>query len=98
MKNKYISYFINSFAAIGFFVVACSVADSSPADSPGDNPDDNPPIVQSNIGKYQVAAFSDDNVESIVVLNTENGKLKSYYYQNSTWNPFKGNGDLTVSH
>jgi len=91
MKNKYISYFINSFAAIGFFVVACSVADSSPAD----NPDDNPPIVQSNIGKYQVAGTSDDM--RIVVLNTENGKLKSYYYNNSKWNEFDG-GDLTLSH
>ena len=94
MKNKYISYFKNFFAAIGFFVVACSVADSSPAD----NPDNTPPIVQSNIGKYQVAAFSDDNIESIVVLNTENGKLKSYYYQQGKWNPFYGNGDLTLSH
>ena len=97
MKNKYISYFINSFAAIGFFVVACSVADSSPAD----NPDDTPPIVQSNIGKYQVAAFSDNSNSGrpgIVVLNTENGKLKSYYYQQGKWNPFFGNGDLTLSH
>ena len=91
MKNKYISYFINSFAAIGFFVVACSVADSSPAD----NPDDSPPIVQSNIGKYQVAGMSDDN--NIVVLNTENGKLKSYYYQNGKWNQLDG-GDLTLIH
>ena len=72
MKNKYISYFINSFAAIGFFVVACSVADSSPADTP----DDSPPIVQSNIGKYQVSVGDEFNFN---VINTETGQVKIYY-------------------
>ena len=77
MKNKYISYFINFFAAIGFFVVACSVADSSPADSP----DDNPPIVQSNIGKYQVSAADG---HEFTVINTETGQVKIYYLSGSS--------------
>jgi hypothetical protein len=77
MKNKYISYFINSFAAIGFFVVACSVADSSPADSP----DDNPPIVQSNIGKYQVSAGANYTFN---VINTETGQVKVYYISSNS--------------
>ena len=78
MKNKYISYFINSFAAIGFFVVACSVADSSPADSP----DDNAPIVQSNIGKYQITNAANGNTSSwnteLYVINTETGQVKHF--------------------
>ena len=77
MKNKYISYFINSFAAIGFFVVACSVADSSPADSP----DDNPPIVQSNIGKYHVSAGANYTFN---VINTETGQVKVYYISSNS--------------
>tara|TARA_B100000965_G_C19162597_1_gene570995 strand:+ start:181 stop:462 length:282 start_codon:yes stop_codon:yes gene_type:complete len=93
MKNKYISYFINSFAAIGFFVVACSVADSSPADSP----DDNPSPVLSNVGKYQVEALTQYN--QIIVLNTENGNLRTYYMENSQWKEFdSAAGRLTVSH
>ena len=79
MKNKYISYFINSFAAIGFFVVACSVADSSPADSP----DDNPTVVQSNIGKYQISQSGEDFANTrMSVINTESGVLKHFL-----WNP-----------
>ena len=78
MKNKYISYFINSFAAIGFFVVACSVADSSPAD----NPDDNPPIVQSNIGKYQITNAANGETSTwnteFYVINTETGQVKHF--------------------
>ena len=94
MKNKYVSYFINSFAAIGFFVVACSVADSSPAD----NPDDNPSPVLSSAGKYQV-----EYIESgrIVVLNTENGSLRSYELDNyNQWIEFANGaaGRLTVNH
>ena len=80
MKNKYISYFINFFAAIGFFVVACSVADSSPADSP----DDNPPIVQSNIGKYQISQSGEDYSNTrMSVINTESGVLKHFYWNHN---------------
>ena len=95
MKNKYISYFINSFAAIGFFVVACSVADSSPAD----NPDDSPSPVLSNAGKYQVEALS--FYHQIVVLNTENGSLRTYYWEDNSyqWEEVENaGGRLTVSH
>ena len=78
MKNKYISYFINSFAAIGFFVIACSVADSSPADSP----DDNAPIVQSNIGKYQITNAANGETSTwnteFYVINTETGQVKHF--------------------
>ena len=93
MKNKYISYFINFFAAIGFFVVACSVADSSPAD----NPDDNSSPLLSNAGKYQVEALT--QYHHIVVLNTENGSLRTYYMDNNQWKEFdNAAGRLTVSH
>ena len=88
MKNKYISYFINSFAAIGFFVVACSVADSSPADSP----DDNAPIVQSNIGKYQIANAANGDTSGwnteFYVINTETGQVKHFIAADGSVNGF----------
>ena len=89
MKTKTFNHFRNLFAFVGFFIIACSAAvDDSPTVL-------EPPVVQNNIGKYQVAGMSDDPY--IVILNTENGKLKSYYRQNNQWNEFNG-GDLTVSH
>jgi hypothetical protein len=89
MKTKTFNHFRNLFAFVGFFIIACSAAvDDSP-------PAVEPPVVQNNIGKYQVAGMSDDNY--IVILNTESGKLKSYYRQNNQWNEFN-EGDLTVSH
>ena len=89
MNTKTFNHFRNLFAFVGFFIIACSAAvDDSPTVV-------EPPVVQNNIGKYQVAGMSDDNY--IVILNTESGKLKSYYRQNNQWNEFNG-GDLTVSH
>mgnify|MGYP001368051237 CR=1 FL=1 len=89
MNTKTFNHFRNLFAFVGFFIIACSAAvDDSP-------PAVEPPVVQNNIGKYQVAGMSDDNY--IVILNTESGKLKSYYRQNNQWNEFN-EGDLTVSH
>ena len=89
MNTKTFNHFRNLFAFVGFFIIACSAAvDDSPTVV-------EPPVVQNNIGKYQVAGMSDDNY--IVILNTESGKLKSYYRQNNQWNEFN-EGDLTVSH
>ena len=88
MKTKTFNHFRNLFAFVGFFIIACSAAvDDSPTVV-------EPPVVQSNIGKYQVTNFDDDN---IVVLNTENGKLKTYYQNNQQWNEASW-GNLTVSH
>ena len=88
MKTKTFNHFRNLFAFVGFFIIACSAAvDDSPTVV-------EPPFVQSNIGKYQVTNFDDDN---IVVLNTENGKIKSYYQSGGQWNEASW-GDLTVSH
>ena len=94
MKNKYISCFINSFAAIGFFVVACSVADSSPDDSP----DDNAPIVQSNIGKYQISQSGQDPTDTMMsVINTESGVLKTFYFNHND-NVWVERAQTTFSH
>ena len=90
MNTKTFNHFRNTFAFIGFFIIACSVGTVE-----DETPEVEPPVVQNNIGKYQVAGMSDDNY--IVILNTENGKLKSYYRQNNQWNEFNA-GDLTVSH
>tara|TARA_B100000900_G_scaffold135737_1_gene114965 strand:- start:1146 stop:1439 length:294 start_codon:yes stop_codon:yes gene_type:complete len=97
MKNikKFSVYF---FATIGFIVVACSAA----AD---DNPD-NAPIAQTSIGKYQMV-ISGANNQILHVINTETGKLKSYYKStgsNPTYNDanhswtYNPEGDLTVTH
>ena len=88
MKTKTFNHFRNIFAFIGFFIIACSAAvDDSPTVV-------EPPVVQNNIGKYQVSSYDDNR---LVVLNTENGKLKTYYQNNQQWNEASW-GNLTVSH
>ena len=88
MKTKTFNHFRNLFAFVGFFIIACSAAvDDSPTVV-------EPPVVQSNIGKYQVTNFQDDY---IVVLNTENGKLKAYGNISGQMTAIAW-GDLTVSH
>ena len=95
MKTKTFNHFRNLFAFIGFFIIACSAAVEldSVDETPDETPDDNPPIVQSNIGKYQVAGLDGND---IVILNTENGKLKKYVWLDNQW--FDDEGDLTVNH
>jgi hypothetical protein len=88
MKTKTFNHFRNLFAFVGFFIIACSAAvDDSP-------PAVEPPVVQNNIGKYQVTDFDEDK---LVVLNTENGKLKTYANSGGQWVAVSW-GDLTVSH
>jgi hypothetical protein len=73
MKNIK-NFTISIFAVIGFVVIACSAA--ATAESIDDNPVDNPPVVQSNIGKYQVALGSSTQMTA---TNTETGVMKTYY-------------------
>ena len=94
MKTKTFNHFRNLFAFVGFFIIACSAAvDDSP-------PAVEPPVVQNNIGKYQISQDA-DNI--MVVINTESGKIKSYYKEggnsqrNYKWVE-NTNGALTVSH
>jgi len=94
MKTKTFNHFRNLFAFVGFFIIACSAAvDDSP-------PAVEPPVVQNNIGKYQISQDA-DNI--MVVINTESGKIKSYYkdggnnQRNYKWVE-NTNGALTVSH
>ena len=86
MKTKTFNHFRNLFAFVGFFIIACSAAVE--LDSPEESP-----VVQSNIGKYQVAGLDGND---IVILNTENGKLKKYKWLDDQW--FDDEGDLTVNH
>ena len=87
MNTKTFNHFRNTFAFIGFFIIACSVGTVE-----DETPEVEPPVVQNNIGKYQVTSY--DN--RLVALNTENGKLKTYAQDNGwvavSW------GDFTVSH
>ena len=92
MKTKTFNHFRNLFAFVGFFIIACSAAvDDSP-------PAVEPPVLQNNIGKYQVTS-GDENF--LVVLNTESGKIKTYVKNNISgsfsWTE-NTNAALTVSH
>jgi len=85
MKTKTFNHFRNLFAFIGFFIIACSAAVE--LDSVDETPDDNPPIVQSNIGKYQIDVYDgeqrlDGNMVTMFVLNTETGQVKEWVQQN----------------
>ena len=85
MKTKTFNHFRNLFAFIGFFIIACSAAVE--LDSTDENPDDIPPIVQDNIGKYQIDVYDgeqklDGNLVTMFVLNTETGQVKEWVQQN----------------
>ena len=91
MKTKTFNHFRNLFAFVGFFIIACSAAvDDSPTVL-------EPPVVQNNIGKYQMSQGD----EVMVVINTESGKIKTYVkdYGGGTFSWTENtNGALTVSH
>ena len=85
MKTKTFNHFRNLFAFIGFFIIACSAAVE--LDSVDETTEDNPPIVQSNIGKYQIDVYDgeqrlDGNMVTMFVLNTETGQVKEWVQQN----------------
>ena len=87
MKTKTFNHFRNLFAFVGFFIIACSAAVD-------DSPVEEPPVVQNNIGKYQVSnVFS----TGIVVLNTENGKLRTYRVSDGKWEQ-TAYPEITFSH
>ena len=88
MNTKTFNHFRNLFAFVGFFIIACSAAvDDSPTVV-------EPPVVQNNIGKYQVTDLDEDR---LAILNTENGKLKTYVQSGGQWIEASW-GNLTVSH
>ena len=69
------NFLIHTFAAVGVISLifwSCAAADSDNIDNI-----DNPP--QLTGGTYQVEHISNN---LIVVLNTENGVMKTFYYQN----------------
>ena len=70
MNTKSFNYFRNTFALIGFFIIACSVTEST------DEPEQ--PVL-NNYGKYQVSlgVFSTNGL-ILTSLNTETGALRTY--------------------
>ena len=94
MNTKTFNHFRNLFAFVGFFIIACSAAvDDSP-------PAVEPPVVQNNIGKYQIAQSGDHNSSTVYlsVINTETGVIKIYTKNsNSSWKE-QSDSALTVSH
>ena len=85
------NFLIHTFAAVGVISLifwGCAAADS-------DNID-NPLQLTEGYGKYQVSYI---NFENMVILNTENGILKSYHRDNNlgaVW--FEISAPLTVNH
>ena len=72
MKTKTFNHFRNIFAFIGFFIIACSAAvDDSPIPI-------EPPVVQNNIGKYQVSITTGSGKLYMISVNTETGASKTY--------------------
>ena len=112
---RYPKYLINAFAILGvasFIFLACSASETAMNEDPienggdndGNNDGNNNPPIQNNYGKYQV---SQGNNTHMVILNTETGVLKSYYWlsnnTNGEWvegnnNDNPGSGNLTVTH
>jgi len=85
---KFKNFTIYFFAVIGFVVIACSAAATT--ESIDDNPDI-PPIVQSNIGKYQISLANTTGTLYITSVNTETGVSKTYYKrgnETATWTEF----------
>tara|TARA_R110000737_G_C14230442_1_gene422787 strand:- start:160 stop:450 length:291 start_codon:yes stop_codon:yes gene_type:complete len=75
MKIK--NFTIYFFAIIGFVVIACSAAATT--ESIDDDPVDNPPVVQSNIGKYQISlTMGSSSYMYMTSVNTETGVSKTY--------------------
>ena len=108
MKTKSFNHFRNLFAFVGFFIIACSAAvELDSLDETPDDIDDTTPIVQNNIGKYQLSTSSEGTVTHMVVLNTETGVSKTYYrnstiqssssYYNIAWTEFT-NAAITFTH
>ena len=107
---RYPKYLINAFAILGvasFIFLACSASETAmdnedPIENGGDNDGNNNPPIQNNNGKYQVSLGGPGG--DIVILNTETGVLKTYYYDgNGDWvegisSQVPGSGNLTVTH
>lgn len=99
---KFPNYLKNVFAGLGVLsLIFYTCASESTSDDSSSNL---PPQITEGYGKYQVA-MSD---YKMVILNTETGVLKTYYYSNNTgaewtegaWQSSNviGSGNLTVNH
>ena len=94
------NFLIHTFAAVGVISLifwSCAAADSDNIDNI-----DNPPQISSSVGKYQVSNIGN---YAMVILNTETGVLKSYYFgSGDDWYEYGTNvsvgvgGNLTVTH
>ena len=98
---KFLNDFKNIFAVLGIVSIifwTCSAESSS-----DDSSSNLPPQITEGYGKYQVSM---SNNGRMVILNTETGVLKSYYWRsgNEEWTEGNvgsnniGSGNLTVTH
>ena len=93
MNTKTFNHFRNTFAFIGFFIIACSVGTLE------DETPELPTPVQTNNGKYQISVLPRlNNQDIILVLNTSTGKTK-YYTKNTSGGGWSDqNKDVTFTH
>ena len=91
---------IHFFAVVGFgtfILLACSVDEI--ADSmENNNNNNNSEIVSNSYGKYQVSNTRYGNFDNIVVLNTETGEMRSYFWSNSDGWIEMSNATITFTH
>ena len=93
MNTKTFNHFRNLFAFVGFFIIACSAAVD-------DSPVEEPPVVQNNIGKYQISITNTgDAILYMTALNTESGKIQTYIYNRGNSNAWEtGAPSITLTH
>lgn len=96
---RYPKYLVNTFAIIGvvsFIFFACSAAEDE-MDNEVQIENNEVQSVQNSYGKYQVSAVYNGKFLFKVVLNTEIGVSKTYYFDNGVW--VEGdNAEMTYTH
>ena len=72
MKTKFKDLLLYTLACVGAVSLLISAIDKPKENS-------------QNVGKYQVADSKFENQANIVVLNTETGVMKTYYWVGAGW-------------
>ena len=78
---KFLNNFKNLFAIVGVVSLIFWTCASDSVSNDSNDDSSLPPQITEGYGKYQVAM---DGFKNMVILNTETGVIKSYYYNSIT--------------
>ena len=102
---KFLNDFKNLFAIVGVVSLIFWTCASDSVSNDSNDDSSLPPQITEGYGKYQVAMSAGSNM---VILNTETGVIKSYYWNSSSgaeWTEGNyysanmiGSGNLTANH